>query len=122
KMAGEVARLGYRLDRASMRRKFENLIVATVRAAMAAPESENQEAALSLIELANKLSLHANLERAQEIVYDALQTDRAPGQRIRALASTLGLAPGLLHETTMAVTDIDITGADAAPRAQPALS
>jgi alpha-amylase/alpha-mannosidase (GH57 family) len=123
KIAGEVARLGYRLDRASMRRKFENLIAATVRAAVAEPESENREAALSLIDLANKLSLHANLERAQEIVYEALQTDRALGARVARLASTLGLAPSLLHEAP-ATKDADVAVADAtdgaATDAQPA--
>jgi alpha-amylase/alpha-mannosidase (GH57 family) len=109
KIANEVARLGYRLDRTSMRRKFENLIVATVRAVLNEPQAENYEAALALIDLADKLSLHANLERAQEIVYEAVQRDRALGARMESLALKLGLAPSLWHElpttdeTTLAV-------------------
>lgn len=109
KIGNEVARLGYRLDRTSMRRKFENLIEATVRACVGEPQTENYEAALALIDLANKLSLHANLERAQEIVYETLQSAPASGENLEALALKLGLAPSLwheipaAHETTLAV-------------------
>jgi hypothetical protein len=106
RIAHEVARLDYRLDRTSMRRKFENLILVTVRACLGEPETENhaenQEAALALIDLAHKLSLHANLERAQEIVYEALQSDPARHRHLEALASKLGLAPSLLSETPTA--------------------
>jgi hypothetical protein len=99
KIANEVARLGYRLDRTSMRRKFENLIVATVRACVSEPHAENYEAALTLIDLANKLSLQANLERAQEIIYEALRSESAGGAGLEALAAKLGLAPSMLHES-----------------------
>ncbi|HEX8459320.1 MAG TPA: DUF3536 domain-containing protein [Pyrinomonadaceae bacterium] len=98
KIAGEVARLGYRLDRTSMRRKFEKLIAATVRAAVydeAAPE--HYETALDLIDLAGELNLHANLERAQEIVYEALH-DGGARRNVEELALKLGLAPRLLRE------------------------
>jgi hypothetical protein len=124
KIANEVARLGYRLDRTSMSRKFENLIVATVRAAISEPSTENHEAALTLIDLANKLSLHANLERAQEIVYEALQRDRALGAHLEALALKLGLAPSLLHdtppasETTLAANEMNAAAPHAEPRAE----
>jgi len=93
RIAGEVARLGYRLDRTSMRRKFENLIVGTVRAALNEPELDHHETALSLIMLANKLSLHANLDRAQEIVYEALQADHKLNGSLDELVLKLGLAP-----------------------------
>jgi hypothetical protein len=102
KIANEVARLGYRLDRTSMRRKFEKLIVTTVRACTREPQAENQETALALIDLANKLSLHANLERAQEIVYEAVQSDGSLGAQLEALALKLDLAPSLLHESSTA--------------------
>jgi hypothetical protein len=101
KIAGEVARLGYRLDRTSMRHKFEKLIVATVREAVNEPGAENYEAALALIDLAVELNLHANLERAQEIVYEVLQDSRARDRRnVAELALKLGLAPSLLHEAS----------------------
>jgi len=102
RIAGEVARLGYRLDHTSMRRKFENLIVGTVRAAINEPESDHHETALSLINLANKLSLQANLERAQEIVYEALQADRKLNGNMDKLVLKLGLARSVSHETAPA--------------------
>lgn len=123
KIANEVARLGYRLDRTSMSRKFENLIVATVRACIGEPHTENHEAALTLIDLANKLSLHANLERAQEIVYEALRRDRALGAHLEALALKLGLAPSLLHDapaasdTPLAANETNAAATNAEPLA-----
>ncbi|HEX8128199.1 MAG TPA: DUF3536 domain-containing protein [Pyrinomonadaceae bacterium] len=98
KIAGEVARPGYRLDRTSMRGKFEKLIVATVRAAVGDPDPETYEAALALIDLAGQLNLHANLERAQEIVYEAVRDGRARGAGVGELAVKLGLAPSLARE------------------------
>jgi len=98
RIAGEVARLGYRLDRTSMRRKFERLIVGTVRSAINEPESDHHQTALSLINLANKLSLHANLERAQEIVYEALQANRKLNGNLDELVLKLGLARTVSHE------------------------
>ncbi|HEX9917762.1 MAG TPA: DUF3536 domain-containing protein [Pyrinomonadaceae bacterium] len=109
KIAGEVARLDYRLDRTSMRRKFEKLIVATVRAAVGEHGTENYEAALALIDLAAKLNLHANLERAQEIVYEAVRDSRAHGSpNVGELALKLGLAPSLLHEVTGPLTEATV--------------
>jgi alpha-amylase/alpha-mannosidase (GH57 family) len=102
RIAHEVARHGYRLDRTNMRRKFENLILTTVRACVGEPEAENQEAALALIDLAHELSLNANLERPQEIIYEALQNAPALRGRLEALALKLGLAPNLLHEVPAA--------------------
>jgi alpha-amylase/alpha-mannosidase (GH57 family) len=122
KIASEVARLGYRLDRTSMRRKFEKLIVTTVRAAVDDAGAENYEAALGLIDLAAELNLHANLERAQEIVYEAVRDARAVRRHgdLRELALKLGLAPSLLHEANVP-PPMDATAA-AAPHAEPVLS
>jgi len=98
KIAGEVTRLGYRLDRTSMRRRIEKLIVTTVGAAVGDPGTETREAALALINLAGELNLHANLEHAQEIVYEALRDARVGGKDAGELALKLGLAPSLWHE------------------------
>ncbi|MCA1565358.1 MAG: DUF3536 domain-containing protein [Acidobacteria bacterium] len=109
KIAGEVARLGYRLDRTSMRHKFEKLIVATVREAVNEPGAENYEAALALIDLAVELNLHANLEGAQEIVYEVLRDSRARDRRnVGELALKLGLAPSLLHEVMRPSTEATV--------------
>jgi hypothetical protein len=107
-----------------MSRKFENLIVASVRACIGEPQAENHEAALTLIDLANKLGLHANLERAQEIVYEAVQSGRAPGAHLQALALKLGLAPSLLHDApatsdaTLAANEPNVAPANAEPLAE----
>jgi hypothetical protein len=72
--------------------------VATVRAAVDASDAESYESAIALIDLAGKLNLHANLERAQEIVYEALQHARDYNeQHMPELAAKLGLAPSLSH-------------------------
>jgi len=106
RIAGEVARLGYRLDRTGMRRKFENLIIRTVRASINEPESSHHKTALTLISLAQKLSLHANFDRAQEIVYEALQADSKLGTNLTAnmdeLILKLGLAPRGSYEAAPA--------------------
>jgi len=106
RIASQVAHHGYHLDRTSMRRKFENLILKTVRAALGEPESAHYEAALSLLEVANELSLQVNSDRAQEIVYEAMQTDRTLGEKIEALSLKLGMAPDLLRAVRPA-PDID---------------
>lgn len=98
KIAGEVARHGFRLDRTSMRGKLENLIVVAVRGAVDDPRAENYEAALALVDLAAQLNLHANPERAQEIVYEAVRASRTLSENAAALAVKLGLSPSLLHE------------------------
>lgn len=99
RIAGEVAHHGYYLDRTSVRRKFENLILKTVRAALLEPESAHYEAALSLLEVANELNLQVNVDHAQEIVYEAMRTDRTLGKKIEALGLKLELAPTSLRET-----------------------
>jgi hypothetical protein len=101
RIAGEVARLGYRLERTNMRRKFENLIAETVRAAVTAPESDQSSTVLSLFNLADQLSLQPNLERAQEIIYEALQVKHELNENLDELALKLGLAPRVPHDAVL---------------------
>jgi hypothetical protein len=101
RIAGEVARLGYRLERTNMRRKFENLIAETVRAAITAPESDQPSTVLSLFNLADQLSLQPNLERAQEIIYEALQVKHELNENLDELALKLGLAPRVPHDAVL---------------------
>jgi alpha-amylase/alpha-mannosidase (GH57 family) len=98
-IANEVAQHGYRIDRNGVRRTFEEMIVRTVLSALAAPSTENVQTPLVLVKLARKLKLEANLEKAQEAVYEALSSGAvaAPAhEALHELASVLGLAPGLL--------------------------
>jgi alpha-amylase/alpha-mannosidase (GH57 family) len=97
-IANEVAQHGYRIDRDGVRRTFEEMIVRAVLNALAAPSAENMQTPLVLVKLARKLKLEANLEQAQEAVYEALRSEAmasAP-EALHELASVLGLAPGLL--------------------------
>ncbi|HYX40563.1 MAG TPA: hypothetical protein VE821_02640, partial [Pyrinomonadaceae bacterium] len=57
------------------------------------------QAALALITLAQQLQLEANIEHAQEIVYEAIRSNGAVPAGLRELAEQLRLAPVLLHPT-----------------------
>jgi hypothetical protein len=95
-VADEVARLDYRIDRARTRRQVERLIARAVTSAVRAPTQENVEASFELIRLAHKLGLDADVERAQEIAYEALR--REPRHELRGLALLLRLSPGLFSD------------------------
>jgi alpha-amylase/alpha-mannosidase (GH57 family) len=97
-IANEVAQHGYRIDRNGVRRNFEEMIARSVRHALAAPSADNFQAPLMLVKLARKLNLEANLEQAQEAVYEALMSGAAlpATEGLRELTNVLGLAPGLL--------------------------
>jgi hypothetical protein len=95
-IADEVARLGYRLDRARTRRRVERLIARAVSSCVESHEAENFEAAFELIRLAHALGLDADIERAQEIVYEAVRREPARGG-MRGLALVLHLSPRLFE-------------------------
>ncbi|HVG34992.1 MAG TPA: DUF3536 domain-containing protein [Pyrinomonadaceae bacterium] len=96
-IANEVARRGLRIDRTSVREVVEAMIKRSVRYALDNPSAENFQAALMLVGLARKLNLEADLERAQEAVYEALRKGAPASAELRELAGVLGLAPGLLE-------------------------
>ncbi|MDT7540825.1 MAG: hypothetical protein QOE33_729 [Acidobacteriota bacterium] len=93
RVADEVARLGYGVDRARTRRQVERLIARAVTSAATSPTPANIEAAFELIRLAHKLGLDADVERAQEIAYEVLR--REPRRELRGLALLLRLSPAL---------------------------
>jgi alpha-amylase/alpha-mannosidase (GH57 family) len=100
-IANEVARRGLRIDRTSVRLSVEAMITRSVRFALSTRSAENFQAALVLVGLARKLNLEADLEQAQEAVYEALRrkssTSTDTSTELRELASVLGLAPGLIE-------------------------
>jgi hypothetical protein len=100
KLAGEIARRGYKIDRVASRRIFEEMIESAVEQSIANPASESTQAAIALVNLTQKLGIDANLERTQEAVYRALKdgTPAVAPARIGELALTLGLSPILLLE------------------------
>lgn len=95
-IADEAARLSYSINRTIINRLFEETMTQTARRAVDNPSAENLRTALTLIAAAKKLRLEANLEHAQEVVYEALQTRSSVSVEMRKLAIKLGLAPGLL--------------------------
>jgi alpha-amylase/alpha-mannosidase (GH57 family) len=125
-IADEIARRGYRLDRTRTRRQVGRLITRAASVAVASPATENLEAAFELIRVAHKLGLEADVERAQEIVYEAVRQS-ASRIALRGLALTLGLSPVLFEtvETEFESAGETITDAkahdDAAGAREPAL-
>ncbi len=96
-IADEVARHGYRIDRASLQQRLEETLTRAVRHAVAQPAEEHYTAALTLITIAQRLDLEANIERAQESVYEAIRGNGTAPEGLRKLAQQLKLAPVLLR-------------------------
>jgi alpha-amylase/alpha-mannosidase (GH57 family) len=92
-LAREAARFGYRVDRSTATRVFEETINEAARTFVARPTEENTRAARALIALGHELGLEANLERAQEIIYEAVRTGMPLSEEARDFALALGLAP-----------------------------
>lgn len=102
----ETIRSGNDSKRAAVRRVFGEIIIASVQAAVAAPSVKNLQKASSLIKLSKRLNVEANLDGAQEIIYQWLRNDFALSKEMRELILVLGLSPRLLahpHE----VNDMD---------------
>ncbi len=95
-IASEAARHGYRINRASVSRIFEETLAGAARLVLADPTGEKLQTALVLVALGKKLGLEANLERAQEAVYEALRGGRPVSEEMRELGELLGLAPSVL--------------------------
>jgi alpha-amylase/alpha-mannosidase (GH57 family) len=92
-IARDAARFGYRIDRTSVARVFEETLTETARLVVVRPTPETVASARALIELGRELGLEANLERAQEILYEAAQTGAPLSAEAREFALALGLAP-----------------------------
>ncbi len=92
-IANEVARHGYRINRASLQQRHEEMLTRAVRHAVAQPAAEHYTAALTLITIAQRLGLEANVERAQESVYEAMRGNGAAPAGLRELALQLKIAP-----------------------------
>nr|MDQ3747183.1 hypothetical protein [Acidobacteriota bacterium] len=112
-LAREATRFGYRIDRTSATRVFEETITEAARTFVARPTDENTRAARTLITLGRELGLDANLERAQEIVYEAVREGMRLSEEARDFALALGLAPVALAASTtkddIAATESTVT-------------
>jgi len=110
-IAHEAAAFGFPFDRAPVTRVFEETVTDAARSVAERPTPENIRSARSLIELGRELGLEANLEGAQEIIYEASQSPAPLTDEWREFALALGLAPvaldlsGRERETEEAITE-----------------
>jgi hypothetical protein len=95
-IARDAARFGYRIDRTSVTRVFEETVTEAARLVVARPDAENVRSARALIALGRELGLEANLERGQEILYEAAAEGAPLSDEAREFALALGLAPAAL--------------------------
>jgi alpha-amylase/alpha-mannosidase (GH57 family) len=99
-VAGEAARYGCSLRLEAARRHFETHLARLI-GRVCAGDSDNvhgtspARAALELYDIAERLGLELNLDRAQEQLYFALRGGLAPNEPLAALATKLELAAGL---------------------------
>ena len=100
-IARESARHGYRIDRTSVTSVFEETMTEAARLAVRHPARENIAACRALIALGHELGLEANLERAQETIYEAVRAGDALSDEMREFALALSLAPAALEAETV---------------------
>jgi alpha-amylase/alpha-mannosidase (GH57 family) len=116
KLAEEIARLGYRVDRARVRRQVGTLITRAVRDAVGTPNAEHFARAFELIRLANALGLDADIERAQELVYEVLlREDARADPKLEELALILNLSPNIFDEIEARSASVSNLGEPALP-------
>jgi hypothetical protein len=92
-IARDAARYGYRIDRTSVTRVFEETVTEAARLVVAGPNAEAVRSARALIAFGRELGLEANLERGQEILYEAAAKGAPLSDEAREFALALGLAP-----------------------------
>ena len=100
-IARDAARYGYRIDRTSVTRVFEETVTEVARLVVARPEPEYVLSARALIALGRELGLEANLERGQEIIYEAVRAGALLSAEAREFALALGLAPSVLSPNAL---------------------
>jgi alpha-amylase/alpha-mannosidase (GH57 family) len=100
-IAREAARLGQRIDRTHATRDFETTLAEAARRAVEQPTPESLRSARELIALGRELGLEANLERAQEIIYEAAHARAPLAEEVRDFALALGLAPAALAQNAL---------------------
>ncbi len=92
---------GHRVVRPGVKSVFEETLTTALRRFVAHGDAEDYYSALTLITFGQKLRLHVGLERAQEIVYEALR-EGAVSDELRELATRLNLSPSLLKNEPVA--------------------
>ena len=94
-MAEAVAEFGYKIDRSASSRTFGHMITHAVQVALGRPSDETFRTALSLIDLAQRLHLDADLGPAQEALYAVTRRDHViPKDKLTELAVALKFTTG----------------------------
>jgi hypothetical protein len=96
RIAQEASRRGYHIDRSESRKVFSKMISGVVAATIVDPSPANVDAAVSLINLTAKLGIDADIEQAQEAIYQALAENLISPSTIAPLALRAGLSPGII--------------------------
>ena len=109
-LARDAARYGYRIDRTSVTRVFEETVTEAARLVVTRPDADNISSARALIELGRELGLEANLERGQEIIHEAARAGVALSAEARDFALALGLAPVALEQSEQTEQSVLVKG------------
>ena len=93
KIGDEVARNGYRIRRTVIGRMYEEAITRAARQAATEPTPDHVTTAIQLTELATRLALELNPDRAQEALYDAMVDAIPDSPELRELALLVNVSP-----------------------------
>jgi hypothetical protein len=97
-------RPSHRPERPGVKSVFEDTLNSSLRSYLSSPNVEDYYSALTLISLGKKLKLHRSLDRAQEIVYEALRAGQ-PSDELRELAFRLGFSDILFSSGNLLIAD-----------------
>jgi hypothetical protein len=93
----EAHRRGFSIQRPSVSRTFEEMMLEAVRRVAQQPDPEVIAPALALVQLSRDLRMTPSLEQAQEAIYPVLVSGRqAAAEPLAALAAALGFSPKLM--------------------------
>jgi alpha-amylase/alpha-mannosidase (GH57 family) len=94
----EAHRGEFNIQRESVRRTFEEMILESVRRVAQQPDTDAIAAALALVQLSRDLRMTPDLTHAQEAIYPILVAPRQPPTpELVALATAIGLSPRLIQ-------------------------
>ncbi|MBC7544415.1 MAG: DUF3536 domain-containing protein [Candidatus Sericytochromatia bacterium] len=100
-IAAEANRRGHRFDKVFTKQLLQGLLDEAARAAVAEPKSDEPTIAVRILSVAESLSVRLDLDRAQELLCEALQQGLVASQAIKSLAQVLNLAPALVGRVSM---------------------
>jgi alpha-amylase/alpha-mannosidase (GH57 family) len=103
-IAEEVEKFGYNINRSNACRIFEDMITRAIQYAINNAHPEAFRTALELLSLIKRLRINANLEKAQETIYQAIKDGLIINEDIREMGLQIGLAPTLFTQMQAATS------------------